>query len=308
MGIGEISGYLSPSYGASLNFTGIPLQLSRSGGCLLKRSIPGTWFHDAMGSYPLLCCKDWSVLADDFLDLDGDLVSITAVADPFGDHGGASGLSKAFPGLVRPFKEHYIVDLRQRPHDFVSRHHRQYARRALAVLRVERADEPIAFLDEWVRLYSFLTERQRIGGIARFTRDAFQQQLTIPGLVMLRALHGNETVGITLWYHQQDRAYVHLGAYDNKGYAYGASYALFSTALDFFAQHSVRLLALGAGSGLNNETDGLSQFKRGWATGTRTAYLCGRICKPDIYFALVARKGGLLDGSNSEGFFPSYRA
>jgi hypothetical protein len=190
---------------------------------------------------------------------------------------------------------------------FVSRHHRNYSRRALAALRVEQPDEPIDFLDEIVQLYSFLNERHRITGTAKFSRRALQQQLIVPGLVMLRALHRNEPVGVTLWYKQEDRAYVHLAAYSKKGYDYGASYALFSTALVFFAEHGVRWLSLGGGSGLTDERDGLTRFKRGWATGTRPAYICGCICNPHRYFALAAKKSSLPEGDNSRKFFPIYR-
>jgi hypothetical protein len=300
--LGYASGYLSPIYGASLDYAGKPLRLWRSGGCLLKRTISGTQYHDAIGSYPLLCCMEWSELADDLLDEDEGLVTITAVADPFGNHGGMTGLRKAFPDLVRPFKDHYVVDLEQSRDDFVSPQHRRYARRALEVLRVEEVSEPPAFLADWTHLYSVLTERHGIADIAKFSRDAFKKQLTIPGLTMLRASHGHETVGMTLWYKQGDRAYYHLGAYNEMGYACRASYAIFWTALELFARRGVRSLALGASSGLKDERDGLSQFKRGWATGTRTVYLCGRICNHKVNAELV--KKCCPEGSD---FFPGYR-
>ena len=269
----------------------------------MKRTIPGTQYHDAIGSYPLLCCMDWSALADDLLHLDEGLVTITAVTDPFGNHGGLSVLRKAFPDLVRPYKVHYVVDFRQSPDHFVSPHHRRYARRALAVLHVEEVARPSDFLDEWICLYSFLIERHNIASVAKITPKAFEKQLTVPGLTMLRALYGNETVGMTLWYRQEDRAYYHLGAYNKNGYAHRASYAIFRTALDLFARSGLTALALGGSSGLEGETDGLSQFKRGWATSTRTAYLCGRICDHK-------RNAELLEKYRCESstFFPAYRA
>ena len=299
----ELFGYLNPIYGASLGYLGLPIRLPRSGGCLLSRPIPGTSLHDAIGPYPLLCCTDWSALADDFEDLEEDFVSITAVADPLSSHGGISGLSKAFPDLLRPFKQHCVVDLRLPVDCFVSSHHRYYARRALKLLKVECVHHPLDYLDEWTNLYSVLSKRHLISSFARFSRNAFRQQLAIPGLIMLRALHGSETVGMTLWYQQQDRVYSHLSAYNAKGYALRASYALFGTALDLFAAQGMATLLLGAGAGLENKKDGLLQFKRGWATGTCTAYLCGRICNRQRNADLVKKYG-----FDSRDFFPPYRA
>jgi hypothetical protein len=49
-------------------------------------------------------------------------------------------------------------------------------------------------------------------------------------------------------------------------------------------------------------TDGLSRFKRGWATGTRPTYFCGRIFDHRRYAdALTAR------GLEDDDYFPAYR-
>src|SRR4051812_33133883 len=53
------TGYQGPGYVASLREFGRPLSLSRTGGFLLERAIPGTADRDAMGPYPLFCCRDW---------------------------------------------------------------------------------------------------------------------------------------------------------------------------------------------------------------------------------------------------------
>src|SRR5262249_49571006 len=106
-----------------------------------------------------------------------------------------------------------------------------------------------------------------------------------------------------LWYRCDDRAYYHLAAYSPRGYELKASFALFWQVGESFARAGVRWLALGAGAGLGDTTDdGLTRFKRGWATGTRTAYLCGRIFDRAAYAALSAATG------NSDAFyFPTYR-
>ena len=52
----------------------------------------------------------------------------------------------------------------------------------------------------------------------------------------------------------------------------------------------------------SNCTDGLSQFKRGWSTGTRTAYFCGRIFDHKSYAEIVKAKG-----IAATTYFPAYR-
>jgi hypothetical protein len=47
---------------------------------------------------------------------------------------------------------------------------------------------------------------------------------------------------------------------------------------------------------------GLTRFKRGWATGTRPVYFCGRIFQRERYEQL-ARQGG----APVSGYFPAYR-
>jgi hypothetical protein len=54
---------------------------------------------------------------------------------------------------------------------------------------------------------------------------------------------------------------------------------------------------------LDNLTDdGLSRFKRGWATGTRTAYLCGRVLDRREYERMVRAAG-----AGTTAYFPAYR-
>src|SRR5437762_10081377 len=109
----ERTGYLSAAYADSLAEFGAPLQLVRSGGWILKRAIPGTSDEDATSCYPLFLCRDWKALADDLHALDGQVVTMSAVTDPFGGYDNAD-LRRAFRDVVKPFKEHWIVDLRDR--------------------------------------------------------------------------------------------------------------------------------------------------------------------------------------------------
>ena len=66
----------------------------------------------------------------------------------------------------------------------------------------------------------------------------------------------------------------------------------------------MRWLGLGAGAGVTTSVeDGLTRFKKGWATGTRPASFCGRIFDSERYRELC-RKGGADDGR----YFPAYRS
>ena len=121
-------------------------------------------------------------------------------------------------------------------------------------------------------------------------------------MVVWRARREGETVGATLWLQHGDVAYYHLGAYAEAGYRSRASFALFSTAIEAFAAMGVRWLDLGGGAGARPTAadDGLTRFKRGWATASRTVYLCGRVLAPTVYRRLT-------ESLPPTGYFPAYR-
>jgi hypothetical protein len=296
----EPTGYAHPGYTASLGEFGALLPLPRSGGHLLRRLIDGGELEDAMGPYPLLFCTDWSGLAEDLAELSGALVSVSAVADPLGDYDETT-LRAAFPDLVRPYKEHFTVDLTADWRSAVGPHHRRNlasAKRAMAVAHSTRPDD---WLNDWNRLYGNLVVRHGIEGIAQFSNRAFELQFAIPGVHVFRAATEGAATGMLMWFAQGRRAYYHLGCYSDEGYRNGASFALFGAAIEWFEQAGFETLVLGAGAGAaNDEGDGLSRFKRGWATGTATAWLCGRVLDPAAY----ARLAG---DAPSPDFFPAYR-
>jgi hypothetical protein len=101
-------------------------------------------------------------------------------------------------------------------------------------------------------------------------------------------------------------AYSHLAASTEAGYAAGAQYGLYYSAIRAFRDGispGVRWVQLGAGAGLSaNADDGLTQFKKGWANDSRPAYFCGRILDPDRY-AQFSRDAGVEKSS----YFPAYR-
>jgi hypothetical protein len=293
-------GYAHPFYAASLAEIGTPRRLPQSGGWVLARHVPDADARDGMGCYPFVVCADWRALEADLDGID-DLVSLSLVTDPFGDYD-ETMLEQAFRDVVVPFKAHFVTDLRRPFSAIVSRHHRYYARKALARVEVERCDAPEIYLDDWVALYGELAARHRLRGITAFSRQSFARQLRVPGLVMFRAVCDGVTVGAHLWYKHGDVAQSHLAAVNARGYEVMASYALHARALESLASEA-SWLNLGAGAGLVTRAgDGLAAFKRGWATGTRQAYFCGRILDRARYEALAAPHR-----ERAGGYFPAYR-
>ena len=297
-----ITGYLHPGYAESLREFGIPCELPRSGGWVLKRPIPGLRYWDAMGCYPIFCCLEWGSLQHDLEELT-DLVSLVAVADPFGTYD-EQLLCRCFPDLTRPFKQHYVVDLSISPEASICRHHRLAARKVFKKIFVEECPKPADSLETWIELYGILIRRHRIRGVPAFSESSFALQLRIPGVVAFRALNNQgDTVGMILWFVQGDVGYYHLGAYNESGYAINASYGLFWFAIEHFRKLGLRWLNLGSGGGITSgQEDGLTWFKKGWATETRTTYLCGRILDPDKY-----KEAKLLNDSIDSNYFPAYR-
>jgi hypothetical protein len=123
-----------------------------------------------------------------------------------------------------------------------------------------------------------------------------------PGSGRFRALHRVVSVGMILLYIGRV-AYYHLGAHSPRGYELGSSFALFWRAIEYLREQGLQWLNLGAGAGVAvDATDGLTRVKRGWSTGTRTAYFCGRIFDRPAYDRIVAGKG-IADTT----YFPAYR-
>jgi hypothetical protein len=300
-----VSGYNHPSYVASLTEFGEPLELPRCQGWLLRRSIAGTPDSDAMGCYPLFSCEDWSRLADDLASVGGNLVSVAIVADPFGTWE-LTTLRRAFD-RVEPFKNHFAVDLRDEPERFITKHHRYYARKALRKLRVECSNNPAGHLEEWTSLYSNLVRRHRLNGIKAFSGKSFEKQLSVPGLVMFRILHGDVCVGAHLWFVKNGVAHSHLLALDDTGYELDASYGLYSEAIRMFRERPadpIRWVNLGAGAGIGaSATDGLTQFKRGWSNGSRQVFFCARVLNNNRY-ASICEQSASARGTT---YFPAYR-
>jgi hypothetical protein len=290
-------GYLHREYAASFADVGTSLPLPLCGGWLIRRPIAGSPLYDAMGCYPLFCCRDWSLVADDLATLGDRLVSVVIVADPCGAYTPAA-LGAAFDRIV-PYKEHYVVEAGRPAAAFVSASHQAAVRRARRHVEVEQCARPADFLDDWERLFAVLAARHAIVGLRRFSRAAFERQFAVPGLVMSRAVSAGATVGLDVWYEQDGCAYAHLAACDAAGYRLRASYATKWAALDYFRDR-VRWINLGGVA--DQSDDGLGKFKKGWSTTTRTAWLCAKVLNPAAYNALTRESG------TTSQYFPAYRA
>jgi hypothetical protein len=294
----RLLGYLNPGYALSLGEFGVPRELAGSGAWILTRQIPSAAELDGMNAYPLLFCQNWQALEADVRELRG-LVSMTAVTDPFAE-ATPSDLSRAFPHLVSPFKEHFVIELRRAS---PSRHHRAGVKYALRRCRIEIMDQPVAWIDDWHRLYGELVRRKEMRDSRAFSRAAFERQLDLPGCVGIAAVAGNRRVSMSLWFAMGEVVYYHLAASDEDGYAASASYALVDAAIGTFSERGARYLSIGAGAGVAVEReDGLTRFKEGWATGTRATYLCGRIYQRETYERL--RRRAVV---SSDPYFPEYR-
>jgi len=288
------------SYPDSLTEFGKPRKLPQCGGWVLERQIQGFPDYDAIGCYPLFVCREWSKLYEDLAEIGNDLVTLSIVTEPFGDYD-IDLLRKCFD-VVIPFKGHFVADLSRPINNIVSAHHRSYARKALRTLYVEECQEPTKFIDEWVTLYDNLINKHNLKGIKAFSREAFTKQLTIPGTVMFRAIHEGLPVATQIWFVQGEVGYSHLTAFSEAGYKLRAGYALYWFAIEYFSG-KVPWLDLGGGAGVKNQgKDGLSEFKRGWSTGTRTAYFCGRIFNRERYSEISKNKNII-----ATDYFPAYR-
>ncbi|MGZ3593757.1 MAG: hypothetical protein ACXU9F_08010, partial [Syntrophales bacterium] len=169
-------------------------------------------------------------------------------------------------------------------------------------VQVDVCNDPMQFIDEWSALYSGLIQKYNISGISAFSRLAFEKQLSLPGTVVLRATHNDVTVGAQIYFVQGDVVHCHLGAASQNGYKLGVVPALDFYSIEYFSD-KVHWLNLGGGAGITSDgTDGLSMYKKGWSTETRTAYFCGRIFDRERY-AEIAKAKAIA----STDYFPAYR-
>lgn len=291
--------YADPRYAASLREFGTPFELTRSGGWALRRPIPGTTSFDAMGCYPLFSCRDWSQLGADLDDLPDDMVSLTLITDPFGVPTEGQ-LSETFD-VVRPYKDHLLIDLDRPAESVVARHHRKAARKGLGALTVEVYD-PTTELPTWCDLYAALVAKHQVSGIPAFSPASFATQAQIPGLVGLKARLDDHVIGLHWYLTAGSVVYAHLVALHPDAYRLHADAAMIWTAIDLFSDR-FRWIDMGAGSSAGGAADdGLTKFKAGWASDTAPTFVCGKIIDHSRYDELTR-----ADHMKGLDYFPAYR-
>lgn len=295
----RLSGYSSREYAASLSEFGDPQKLSHCGGWILARDIPNSPHKDAMGCYPLFSCKDWSRINLDIKALNDELVSLVLVTDPFGDFN-PQKLANIFD-LCFFFKDHYVTDLSLPIEKSIRKRSRKYALKALRMLTVEHCLQPEPYLDEWLDLYGHLRNRHKISGINTFSEESFRLLMKTPGVELFVARKNQEIVGIDIWLISGEYGYAHLSAISPRGYEMRASYALYYFAIQHYSDH-LHWLDHGGASGIHKTDDGLTMFKRGWASGTKPVYCCGKVLNRKKYDEICAKKQ-----IPETVYFPAYR-
>lgn len=296
---GERFGYLHPEYAASFADVADPVELPRSGGWILERSIPGSPLRDATGCYPLFCCADWSRLGEDISALAPGLVTLTLVTDPAGDFDPGE-LAESFD-FVREYKRHYVADLGRADELPVTDNHRESVARARTSVHVRWVPAPAAEADSVWRLYDELVERRGVTGIRRFSRSQIDRQLRVPGSTLFTASKAGEVVSFLHCYVSPDVAYAHLAASSERGYELRAAFAVYETAVHHLRERtSLFVLGAAAGTEASASDAGLARFKEGFATETRPVHLCGRVLDASAYEQVAGRDA-------QSDFFPAYR-
>ena len=295
-------GYGDPAYAASLSEFGTPRELPHSGAWVLEREVPGSDAHDAMGCYPLFSCRSWVDLPSDIDGLRGHLLSLVVVTDPFAPEA-PEALAAAGPAVLRPFKDHQIIDLTLPMDRIGQRSRRRSAARALRRLDVAVNAPTPALAAQWVELYAQLVERHGIRGISAFSPDSLTAQLAVPGAALLTASRDGTLLAAQVCLPQGDAVHCHLAASTEAGYQAGAPAALDLLAVEHY-RDSHHWLDLGGGAGTEPDpTDGLSRYKASWATETRPTWLAGFILDAEGYATAVR-----ANGSGESAYFPAYRA
>ena len=208
------NGYFSKIYSQSFSEMAQPIYLKNAKGWMLKKNIPNSKFSDLIGCYPYLCCQNWEYLAKDLNDLNlSDIVSMSFVTDPFAKFNDEAMCSSF--DFVKPFKNHFIVNLTSYSKDLITKHHkREVHRSSNKGVEIELCQKPISHLSEWNKLYNDLIIKHNIKGLSKFSPESFRTQLSTPGSFMFRAYRGNQTLGYSLWYVENEVAYFHLTAND----------------------------------------------------------------------------------------------
>lgn len=289
--------YATPAYAAACARVEDCTPLAMAGGWIGVRRIAGSSSHDAAGPYPFFPAAHELDLAALRSSLQRHaLVSLVLVTDAL--DGPPIPTCPSFD-VIRAYKQHHVVDRGQQLN--ISTHHRREIRRALnhCQTSIIKLDD---HLESWAALYQNLVSRHRLTGLHLFSEAYFRALCAVPGLTTIAAFKEGRMVSCHLWFKHRHRAYSHLAASSEEGYAAGAAYAVYAHAIDLFAD--CELIDLGGVPDLGARRSGLDAFKQGFANAVRTSHLCGVIGQATTYEGLCAEAGHT---GGHPSYFPAYR-
>ena len=279
-GTGGATGYRHAAYAQSLVEFGTPRSLTRCGGWILEREIANAGARDGMGCYPLFACRDWGAL------------------------GAGPRRSRLLPGLASPSSR--IPSVSESPtrlRECVSG-----SRPPLQAAFHLRSDRP---LKSAVSPQSPLQSRTGPTLRRRSTSASRHMHGRRPGTIcIMRSCGGMASGVVALFPLRHWPASSRFPAWSCSAPSMATRWSAWRSGMcrtrsptitwrhrttwaTRFARrtacsgaHSssskrpaLTAVDLGAAAGRQDVADGLSRFKRGWATGQRTAYLCGRILR-----------------------------
>lgn len=267
---------------------------------LVRRAVTDEVF-DLAGVYPMSPMGEARAVEEGLERLrQGGAVSLVMVPDPLFSPD-PSRLQAIFDHF-RPFKPHYLVD--PGVTGFApTRHHRERIRRGLRRCMVDEV-RLCDWMDLWEQLYRDLQARRGFAGPAAFSAAYVSMLAVQPEIrAFLARTPDGEGLGMTLWFAHGGVAYNHLTAVSLRGYAAGASYALYDAAISAFSDCVINL---GGGAGAGDGAGGLAEFKRGFANSEVQAWIAGAVLDRSAYDRLVREGSG--EGAAAPAFFPAYRA
>ena len=295
-------GLASAAFGESYRAFGEILHLPRTGLQLIKRPIREQ-AYDLTGVYPYALCVDWSGLNQDIDELrDRNAASVVFVADPFQ----ADAVQKLTQNwsLSRHFKTHYVVDLTQDWRQGRRKEVRRTTRRALELYETGIATDPISFAPTLWDFYQTTIRRKRVTGIQRLSLDTIEQQLAVPGAVLITAHDAVGLAGATLFFDHGATVTAHLMFLSERAVHNKATYALIFAGLEECEKRGCCFVNLGGATGTKDDlSDGVARFKKRWTENTRSAWICGSVLNATLYQQLERESR-----CQSASYFPSYRA
>ncbi len=291
--------YTSAGYAAAFGMECSWLRGARTH--ILKRPIGDSARIDAMGCYPIFVFDADSRIDQDWAQLRNEgVVSLVVVTDCL-TQPDREFLERHFD-ICRPYKTHYGYDVGLPGSDY-SKHHRDRIRRARKSCET-RVIELSEYLDEWTLCYGNLVAKKGLTGLQAFPRAYFEGIANMSsGVTTVAAFAGEEFASAHIWFHDERNVYAHLAASTETGYKLRCAFAVYDHAIQLFKASHV--LDFGGGAGVEpGETDGLSEFKKGFSNFQRQNYLCGKILDHDGY-ADTCLRAGVDPGTTA--FFPAYR-